>query len=119
MKKLGNNLIIAIFFLLIIFCGIGARLYHIRAPLADHQEWRQCDTAAMAKNFSENNTSILYPQIDWGGNSSGYVESEFPLFPYIVSIIYRFTGTNSKYGRMLSILLYPLSSLLLFLTTSL
>ena len=28
---------------------------------------------------------FLYPQIDWGGSTPGYAETEFPMYPYMVS----------------------------------
>ena len=40
------------------------------------QSWRQADTAAMARNYYENGHNFFYPQIDWGGNSAGFVETD-------------------------------------------
>lgn len=117
MNESSNKIAITVIFLIIVISGITARLYKIDSPPADHQEWRQCDTASMARNFYRNGTSILYPQIDWGGKNGGYVESEFPLFPYAVSIIYRVTGIDFKFGRIFSVILFPFSALLIFLIT--
>lgn len=88
----------------ILFLALLLRLYHIDFPVGGWQDWRQADTAAMARNFYENGFNLFYPQIDWGGNSSGFVESEFPIYPFVVSIVYRFFDVNDMWGRILSVL---------------
>ncbi len=115
MNESANKIATVAFLTIILILGVAARLYKVDSPPVDHQEWRQCDTASMARNFYRNGTSILYPQIDWGGNSEGFVESEFPLFPYSVSLIYRVKGIDFKAGRFFSVMLYPLSAFLIFL----
>ncbi len=66
--------------------------------------WRQSDTASIAKNFYYNGYNILYPQINWGGDSKGFVESEFQLYPFIVSLLYYLFGVNDMWGRLLSVI---------------
>lgn len=92
-----NNLIhyILLFSLLI-------RLYHINFPVSGWHEWRQADTASIAKNFFENGFHIFYPEVNWGGLNH-YVESEFQIYPFIVSIFYSLFGFNEIWGRLLSI----------------
>lgn len=80
-----------------------ARLYHFDFPVIGWHSWRQSDTAAIAKNFFLNGFHILYPQIDWAGNTPGYVESEFHIYPFIVSLLYSVFGINDMVGRLLSI----------------
>jgi 4-amino-4-deoxy-L-arabinose transferase-like glycosyltransferase len=92
----------AIFFLLAL--AFALRIYNIDSPIIGHHAWRQADTAAMARNFYENGYKLLYPQIDWGGDSSGYVETEFPIYPFIVALFYKFFGVFELYGRLLSVI---------------
>ena len=80
------------------------RLYHINFPVTGWHSWRQADTASVAKNFYENGYNILYPQIDWGGTTPGYVESEFQLYPFLVSLFYGMFGVSDFYGRFLSVI---------------
>jgi 4-amino-4-deoxy-L-arabinose transferase-like glycosyltransferase len=87
---------------LILAFGFVLRLYHVNAPIIGIHAWRQSDTAAIARNYYENGFRLLYPQIDWGGITQGYVETEFPLYAYIVSFIYRLLGFSDSYGRLLS-----------------
>lgn len=80
------------------------RLYHIDFPVSGWHSWRQADTASIARNFNENGFNILYPQIDWRGNTAGYVESEFQAYPFLVSILYAVFGENNMWGRLLSVI---------------
>ena len=69
----------------------------------------------MARNFYYNDHNILYPQINWGGNSEGYVECEFQLYTYTVSLLYSVFGVNESLGRLLSVVLSLLLMLGLYL----
>jgi len=90
--------------LVVILLALACRMYHIFFPVAGFQAWRQADTAAIAKNYYENGLDILYPQIDWGGISKGYVETEFPLVPFLISLLYRIFYPADFWGRFLSAL---------------
>ena len=86
--------------------GLGSllRLVQIWMPVLGVHSWRQADTAAMARHFSQEGTPIWLPQIDWGGASTGLVESEFPLYPFLVSRLYDLMGIQEWLGRGLSVL---------------
>ena len=87
-----------------VIVGLVLRLVNLQVPILGIHSWRQADTAAMARHFAEENTPIWLPQIDWGGASQGYVESEFPLYPYILGKIYQIFGIHEWLGRGLSAL---------------
>jgi 4-amino-4-deoxy-L-arabinose transferase-like glycosyltransferase len=76
----------------------------VGAPVSGHHAWRQADTAAMARNFHDHGMRLLQPQVDWGGASPGYVESEFPIYSYVVAILYRLFGVWDGWGRVVSAL---------------
>ncbi len=87
------------------------RLYNLGVSTIGVHAWRQADTAAMARNFYVRSqqtyglsslSQYLYPQVDWGGG--GYAETEFPIYPAIVSWIYRFTGDHPAYARLVTLL---------------
>ncbi len=84
--------------------GVILRSIQVWMPITGIHSWRQADTAAMARHFHLSKTPIWLPQIDWGGESTGYVESEFPLFPYLTSQLYQFFGIHEWLGRCVSIL---------------
>ena len=87
------------------------RLYNLNSPIIGVHAWRQADTAAMARNFYQMQLAhpgldhlwrFFYPQVDWGGG--GYAETEFPLYPAIVSGLYRLTGDHTPYARLVTVL---------------
>ncbi|QNI83533.1 dolichyl-phosphate-mannose-mannosyltransferase family protein [Synechococcus sp. RS9907] len=86
--------------------GLGSllRLVQIWMPVLGVHSWRQADTAAMARHFSLAGTPIWLPQVDWSGASAGFVESEFPLYPFLVSRLYSLIGVQEWLGRGLSVL---------------
>lgn len=99
---------------LILLLGIGLRLYRIDGPFSDWHQYRQFDTAAIARNFSADSLNIFYPRVDWRGNSPGYVEVEFQAFTFLVAALYRAFGVHEWLARALNILLYVLTAILLY-----
>src|SRR5690606_18215386 len=104
------NLILAGLLLL----GVLVRLYHIDPPAFGHHDIRQYDTAAIARNFADEGMNPLYPRIDWRGGSPGYVESEFPIYTYLLAALYKTFGPHQVLARGLSIAAYVLTGLVLF-----
>src|SRR5467141_5161077 len=100
---------------LILLLTVVCRLYHITFPVAGFAGWRQADTAAVAINFYENGFHLFSPQLDWGGNTGGYVEMEFPLYPYLISGLYYLSSPQDFWGRILSAAFALISVYALFL----
>ena len=91
------------------------RLFHISYPVTGWHSWRQSDTASIARNFFESGHRILYPQINWGGNGTGFVESEFQLYTFMVSLLYEVFGAHDMIGRLLSVCFSVLTVLGIYL----
>ena len=99
----------------IVVLGLVVRLFEVGEPLIDKQAWRQADTAAVARNYFEEGYELLWPRVDWRGVTSGYVEMNFPLYPFLVSGLYGLWGeANDSLGRLLSSLFSVATSLVLF-----
>ncbi|PZO61372.1 MAG: hypothetical protein DCF15_00280, partial [Phormidesmis priestleyi] len=95
--------------LFLLVLALIPRLYNLNSPVIGVHSWRQADTAAIARNFYEallihpgQLWRFAYPQVDWGGGS--YAETEFPLYPALVSLIYRVLGPHEIYARGLSVI---------------
>ena len=80
-----------------ILLGTLLRLVQIWMPIVGIHSWRQADTAAMARHFHASATPIWLPQVDWGGATSGFVESEFA-YPFLVSRVYGFSVFTNGWG---------------------
>lgn len=65
--------------------------------------WRQSDTATIARNFATDGMALFYPQINWGGAGPGYVETEFPLMPWLSAVLYLAFGEHPWLGRLVSL----------------
>lgn len=102
--------------LIIVLVGVFVRLPLLFSPLTSYgtDAWRQADTASIAYHFYVNGYRILYPQIFWGGSGPGYVETEFQLYPFIVSILFYFLGENYWLGRLVSLLFSVLTWVLFY-----
>lgn len=91
-------------FVLILLLGAllrGAQLFlPFNGSVVD--AWRECDVAGMARNFAREDMNILAPRIDWRGDGPGLVESEFPVFPWFVAVLYRVFGQHDILGRLVA-----------------
>ncbi len=90
---------------LIILGAVLLRLPLLALPLTYASDvWRQADTASIARFFLRDGFHLLYPQIYWGGSGPGYVETEFQLYPFVVSLLYAAFGERVWLGRLVSLL---------------
>src|SRR4051812_7387696 len=87
---------------LVLALGLALRLLYLTGPYLDAHGWRSADTAAIARNFYERSMNPLRPMVDWGGRA-GYVETEFPLVPYLTAILYKLFGFHDWLGRLVVI----------------
>lgn len=106
---------IYIIFILLFFLGAGVRAIDVWRP-ADgtvRESWRECDIAAVARNFYREGMNILYPRIDWRGDGPGYAEMEFPIYPWMIAALYKGFGVHEEIGRILAYL-FSLLALVIF-----
>src|SRR5205809_6373370 len=95
--------------------AVAARLMLIDQSYVDHWSWRQCDVAAIARNFYDGGFRFAYPQIDWAGDATGYVGTEFPILPFVAAICYKFAGIHEWIGRSQAVILFAVSLPFFFL----
>lgn len=98
----------------LLLSGLILRFVHIGAPLVDRHAWKQTDLAGIARNYAHGGMRVGYPQIDWGGDSTGYAEMEFPLISYVAAFLYGPFGEHEAIGRLLNIVAGMSLALLLF-----
>ena len=95
--------------------AVAVRLMFIDQPYVDHWSWRQSDVAGIARNFYDGGFRFAYPQIDWAGNATGYVGTEFPILPFVAAICYKFAGIHEWIGRSQAVILFAVSLPFFFL----
>ena len=106
----ATNLFVAIW-----ISAIVVRLISINQPFIDHWSWRQSDVAAIARNFYEGGFHFAYPQIDWAGDATGYVGTEFPILPFVAGLCYKIAGIHEWIGRSQAVILFAVSLPFFFL----
>lgn len=84
--------------------ALALRLFQLDAPLIGEHSWRQTDTASMARHFERGGHRFLHPQIQWGGDGSGEIASELPLYPFLVALLQSALGPHDWIGRLLAAL---------------
>jgi hypothetical protein len=90
--------------LALITVGIGLRVAWVGRPL-DHRivnPWRQADYYQIARNFHREGDSILYPRIDWRGDTPGYAEMELPVVPWAAARLFDVFGVHAQLFRLLT-----------------
>jgi hypothetical protein len=85
---------------------------------SDWHGWRQTDTQTIALNFMKPDARILSPQINWGGDGPGYVESEFQLYTRVLALLMQLGGPGEWLGQLVSLLAVTATALLIFLHLS-
>jgi 4-amino-4-deoxy-L-arabinose transferase-like glycosyltransferase len=95
--------------------AVALRLYKITQPFVDEWSFKQGTIAMIAENFYRNGFNILYPQINWAGPEAGYIGTEFPLMPYLASLLYVPFGVHEWIGRSLSVAFFAVSLPFLYL----
>ncbi|HXQ24052.1 MAG TPA: glycosyltransferase family 39 protein [Candidatus Acidoferrales bacterium] len=98
-----------------VMLGIVARMAYIDRPF-DHRlvnPWRQSDYLQVTRNFQREGMNILYPRIDWRGDTPGYAEMELPVLPWLGAALYRVVGAHAQVLRALAGA-FEIASLLLF-----
>jgi 4-amino-4-deoxy-L-arabinose transferase-like glycosyltransferase len=89
----------------LLLIGAVLRLVNLNAPVLGVHSWRQADTAAIARNAFEAGLPFWLPQVDWGGASSGFAETDPPLYSQSVAWLYGWFGVQEWLARGLSLLL--------------
>ena len=89
---------------IVLALAVVIRIPDVFQPITYRNDiWRQADTASIARNFV-GAPNILFPRINWGGAGPGYVESEFQLYPWLVSRLYVLFGEHVWLGRIVSLI---------------
>ena len=87
----------------LLLIGTLLRLINLHAPVLGVHSWRQADTAAIARNAFEAGLPFWLPQVDWGGASSGFAETDPPLYSQAVAWLYGWFGVQEWLARGLSL----------------
>ena len=103
-----------ILLILIFAAGAFVRFGDVSRPL-NHASWREADEGSIARNYAEESMNLFYPRIDWRGNTEGFAEMEFPLYPYLTALTYKIFGVHDYFGRVWAFVFSMLTLLFFYL----
>ncbi len=95
----------------ILLIALVLRLYNFNTPLADYHSWRQVDTAAVARNFVNQEFNLLMPRYDdltsiqsGKDNPTGLRFVEFPIYNAMMAGMYKIAPVFpiEAWGRIIS-----------------
>src|SRR6185295_10273227 len=89
--------------LLILFWSFLVHLPGLLSPLRDYHAYRQCQTASMARNYVLHGMNFLSPEVDTEGPPVR-AGTEFPIYSYLLAILFKVLGEHDILGRLLSML---------------
>lgn len=101
-------------FLLVALVSVAAHLPGITNPLLDIQSYRQTQTATISRNFYEDGGGLLNPRINWAGDYSGRIATEFPVYNWLMAALWPAANLGDLWGRILSSVFGLLCALYLF-----
>ncbi len=100
---------------LIAAASLAAHLKGLSSPLLDYHYHRQCNTAAIARNYYRNGLHFATPQVDWEGDYRGKAATEFPLYMWLMGLFWPVFGLGELWGRLLSVAFSAITAVYLFL----
>ena len=86
--------------------SVALRLIRITEPFLDSWSWKQLTNAMVSRNFYLHGYHFFFPQVDWAGPYPGYIGTEFPLVPFLASLLYAVFGVHEWIGRSISIFFF-------------
>ncbi|MBI4676637.1 MAG: glycosyltransferase family 39 protein [Elusimicrobia bacterium] len=99
---------------LIVLASVLAHLKGITSPMLDFHSHRQCNTISIARNYHLNGLGFSCPQIDWEGGDRRCAATEFPLYMWLVGLLWSLAGLGEVWGRVLAALFSALTAVYLF-----
>lgn len=95
----------------IILVGLGVRLTNFHILPIDAHAMRQTETESVAYNFAFRNANILLPQqglIRPMENVNSYYFMEFPLYAYMIAILYKLFDWHIVLARFINLALFTI-----------
>lgn len=98
---------------LVALVSVLTHLPGISSPPLDYHYHRQVNTAAVARNYTENGLRFLHPQIDWEGHDQKRAATELPVYSYLMALLWDLGGLGHLWGRVLSLIFSALAAAVL------
>lgn len=97
----------------ILLVSVLMHLKGLASPVLDYHYHRQCNTAAIGRSYYEHKLQFFHPRIDWMGSYDGRAATEFPLYMFLIGVLWPFF-LGELWGRLLAVLFSALTGVYLF-----
>ena len=89
---------------IVILLGTALRLVDLDRPVAQRtpSTWHESDYVQIARAFLREDPNPLRPRVDWRGTTTGEVEVELPVLPWLAAMLYRVLGYDESILRWLA-----------------
>ena len=94
---------------------MAIRLATIGAPALDRTLWKEIDYIQVSTNYWQHGFHFLHPEITWPAEPPRVTAMEFPLVPYLASLLYPLFGFHVLTVRLLPLLSFLLLVLYVYL----
>ena len=102
-------------YFILFFFSILTHLPGITLPLLDHHAWAQTLRASQSRNYVEDGMRLLKPRYDYIETLDHDTAPQFPLYSYLVALLYKAFGVRDFLGRVLSAVSAAFSAVFLYL----
>ena len=106
-------------FVLFLLVNLLTHLPFLTYPPSGSHVWRQCNTLAMSRNFTEEGMNILEPRIDRRNETNGITGSHFPLYEWGLAVCFKVFGFSETLARTYSLLISTTAMLAVYLLLTL
>lgn len=100
-------------FLAVALFSLAVHLPGLLSPPLDLHSYTQTFRASVARNFRDGGMRFLEPEVDFYGRS-GRSATEFPVYTYLIALLWPLFGLGDVWGRVLSALFGMLTALYLY-----
>lgn len=102
-ERKANLILLAIVVLFAIF-----RMATIHIPDIDRTVWKEIDHIMISENYYRHGYHFLKPEISWPAEEPRVTAMEFPLVPFLASLLYPVFGINAFSVRLVSAIAFLL-----------
>lgn len=97
----GRSAARILFFILALFAAF--RIATIGAPAIDRTAWKEIDYIMISQNYYEHGYNFLRPETSWPADEPRVAPMEFPLAPFLASLLYPVLGVNAFSVRFVTL----------------
>ncbi len=102
-----------ILWIILLVCA-GIHLWTMPSPALDRTQWKEIDYLEISTNYWHHGFNFFHPEVSWPADPPRVTAMEFPIIPYLASLLYSILGFNVYSVRVLPMLGFLLMTVYVF-----